>query len=83
MPKKELIGTVVSDKMSKTIVVEIRTKTTHPKYNKLFYKTKKFFAHDELEQAHTGDRVRIIEYRPMSLKKRWILQEILQKSESI
>lgn len=76
--RKERVGVVVSDKMSKTIVVEVERRVPHPRFKKIIRKTSKFYAHDENEQAKIGDRVLIIETRPLSKLKRWNLQEILK-----
>jgi small subunit ribosomal protein S17 len=76
--RKERVGVVVSDKMSKTIVVEVERRVPHPRFKKIIRKTSKFYAHDENEQAKIGDRVLIVETRPLSKLKRWNLQEILK-----
>ena len=68
---RQLIGTVVSDKMTKTVVVRIERTVTHPKYKKQFMVSNRFSAHDEQGQYHTGDRVVIEETRPLSATKRW------------
>ena len=81
--KKELVGEVVSDKMDKTIVVEIARRVRHPKYNKVITKYKKFYAHDEKSEAGIGDRVRIIESRPLSKLKRWALVQVVEKSRQV
>lgn len=73
-------GIVVSDKMEKTIVVAIETMTLHPIYKKRVKKTTKFKAHDENNTAQSGDRVKIMETRPLSKDKRWRLVEILEKA---
>jgi small subunit ribosomal protein S17 len=75
--RKERIGIVVSNKMQKTIVVQIRRKALHPGYGKVIEKAVKFKAHDEKNQAKVGDRVRIVETRPLSKDKRWRLVEVL------
>ena len=75
--KKERTGIVLSNKMQKTIVVQIRRKTRHAVYGKVIHKAKKFKVHDEKNQAQVGDRVRIVETRPLSKEKRWRLLEIL------
>ncbi|AHH08467.1 30S ribosomal protein S17 [Borrelia anserina] len=77
--KKELIGKVVSDKMSKTIVVEVVQRKMHPIYHKYLKVSKRVKAHDEREESRLGDKVRIIEARPISKEKRWMLVEILEK----
>jgi small subunit ribosomal protein S17 len=69
---------VVSDKMTKTIVVEVERRVPHPRFKKIIRKTSKFYAHDENEQAKIGDRVLIVETRPLSKLKRWNLQEVLK-----
>jgi len=75
MPKKQLIGTVVSDKMEKTVVVEVETKKRHPVYHKVVTKRKRFKAHDEMG-AKIGDTVVIEETRPLSKNKRWRVTEV-------
>ena len=81
MPKKVLIGKVVSDKMDKTVVVNVVHKTPHKRYKKPVTRTKKFKAHDEKNECGIGDLVEIIEHRPISKTKRWMLQKILRKAE--
>ena len=76
MPKKQLVGTVVSDKMEKTVVVEVETKKRHPVYHKVVKKRKRFKAHDEVG-AKIGDQVKIEETRPLSKDKCWKVVEIL------
>ena len=73
MPKKQLIGIVVSDKMQKTRVVKVETLKTHPKYKRRYRSHKKYKAHDAENQYHVGDRVVIEEARPMSKDKHWII----------
>ncbi|OGW92314.1 MAG: 30S ribosomal protein S17 [Omnitrophica bacterium RIFCSPHIGHO2_02_FULL_63_14] len=75
--RKERIGVVTSDKMQKTIVVQVRRHTLHPLYGKVIQKAVKFKVHDEKNEAKIGDRVRIVETRPLSKDKRWRLAEIL------
>ena len=77
--RKERIGTVVSDKMQKTIVVQVRHKTRHPKLGKVMEKAKKYKAHDEKNEAKAGDVVKIQETRPLSKDKRWRLVEIVKQ----
>ena len=77
--RKERIGVVLSNKMQKTIVVQIRRKALHPEYGKVIEKANKFKAHDEKNEAKIGDRVRIVETRPMSKDKRWRLVEIISR----
>lgn len=78
--RKELIGTVVSNKMQKTIVVEVTRKKSHPLYGRVISIRKKFYAHDEKNTAHVGDVVRIEESRPLSRLKRWMLKDIVRKA---
>jgi small subunit ribosomal protein S17 len=79
--RKSRVGTVISDKMDKTIVVEIRTKVKHPLYGKTINRTTKYKAHDEANAAHEGDRVVISETRPLSRDKRWRLVEIIERAQ--
>lgn len=76
--RKELIGTVVSDKMQKTIVVKVERLVKHPLYKKTIRKFKKYKVHDEENKAKVGDKVRIVETRPLSKEKRWRLVEVLK-----
>ena len=78
--RKELTGTVTSSKMQKTIVVEVTRKKAHPLYARVISIRKKFYAHDEKNEAHVGDVVRIEESRPLSRLKRWKLKEIVRKT---
>jgi small subunit ribosomal protein S17 len=75
--RKTRVGVVVSNKMEKTIVVEYVARVPHPKFNKIVKRSKKFYVHDEKSEATIGDRVRIIETKPVSKLKRWALDEIL------
>ena len=75
--RKERVGVVTSDKMQKTIVVQVKRKALHPNYGKVIEKAKKFKVHDEKNQAKVGDVVRIVETRPLSRDKRWRLVKIL------
>lgn len=79
--KREFIGTVLSDKMDKTIVVGVDNKTLHPLYKKYVVRTKKLKAHDEKNDAKTGDKVRVIECRPISKEKCWKLVEVLERAK--
>ena len=79
--RKEIVGVVVSDKMDKTIVVEIKTRVRHPLYGKIMNRTNKLKAHDENNECGIGDRVRVMETRPLSRDKRWRLVEILEKAK--
>lgn len=74
--RKTRVGVVVSDKMTKTIVVEVERRVPHPQFKKIVRKTSKFYAHDETEQAKEGDKVLIAETRPLSKLKRWELVEV-------
>src|SRR5262245_36483635 len=78
--RSERVGIVSSDKMTKTVVVRVDRLVKHPVYRKYVRKRKKFMAHDELG-AKIGDKVRIVETRPLSAKKRWRVVEIVQKAE--
>jgi small subunit ribosomal protein S17 len=79
--KVEFTGTVVSDKMDKTIVVAVTTRKLHPLYKKYVKSTKKVKAHDEKNDARIGDTVRVVESRPLSRDKRWRLAEILERAK--
>jgi small subunit ribosomal protein S17 len=76
MPRKEIVGKVVSNKMDKTVVVAIESRTPHPKYEKPILKTKKFKAHDSENKFQIGDIVRIRECRPISKEKSWLVVDI-------
>ncbi len=78
--RKTLIGEVVSTKMAKTIVVEVRRQKAHPYYKRVVNRSKKFYAHDENGTARLGDFVKIEETRPLSKLKRWQLKEVVQKA---
>ena len=79
--RKEKIGLVVSNKMEKSIVVEVERKIRHPKYGKFVKKSSRFFAHDEKNECSEGDKVRIAETRPLSKNKCWRLVEIIEKAK--
>ena len=79
--RKERVGVVVSDKMDKTIIIEIRTRVKHPLYGKIQNRTEKFKAHDENNDCGIGDTVRVMETRPLSKDKRWRLVEIVEKAK--
>ena len=79
--RKERIGEVVSNKMTKTIVVQVERRFPHPRYKKVVRSYKKFYAHDEKSEAKPGDRVRIEETRPLSKMKRWRLVQVVQRAE--
>ena len=76
--RKTLIGEVVSDKMDKTVVVRTVSRVPHPRFGKIVKQAAKFHAHDEKNEAKTGDKVRIAETRPLSKTKRWRLVEVLK-----
>ena len=78
--RKVMVGTVISNKMQKTIVVEVTRKKAHPMYKRVIAIRKKFYAHDEKNETHPGDVVRIEESRPLSKLKRWTLKEIIRKT---
>ena len=79
--RKTRVGRVVSDKMDKTIVVAIEDRVAHPLYKKIVKRTYKLKAHDEKNEAGIGDRVRVMETRPLSKEKRWRLVEIIEKAK--
>ena len=79
--RKERIGIVVSNKMSKSIVVSVERKIKHPKYGKFIKKTSKFMAHDEKNECNIGDKVLIAETRPLSKNKNWRLKQIIEKAK--
>lgn len=79
--RKTKVGTVVSDKMDKTVVVAIEDFVRHPLYGKAVKRTKKVKAHDEMNECRIGDRIRIMETRPISKQKRWRLVEIVEKAK--
>ena len=78
--RKTRVGRVVSDKMAKTVVVQIDTTHRHPLYSKTIRKQRKYYSHDESEAAKTGDLVRIMEARPTSKLKRWRVVEVVEKA---
>ena len=79
--KRSFVGIVTSDKMDKTIVVSVTTKKLHRLYKKYVTRVKKCKAHDELNDAHIGDKVRIVECRPLSKEKCWRLAEIIERAK--
>ena len=79
--RKTVVGRVVSNKMDKTVVVAIQDRVKHPKYGKIIKRTVKRKAHDEENACNVGDRVRIMETRPISKDKRWRLVEIIEKAK--
>ena len=78
--RKEVVGAVVANRMQKTIVVLVTRKKAHPFYGRVVARNKKFYAHDETNQAHVGDVVRLEETRPLSKLKRWKLKDIVRKT---
>ena len=79
--RKERTGQVVSSKMDKSIVVSVQRKVKHPIYGKFISKTKRFMAHDEKNECGIGDKVKIMETKPLSKRKRWRLVEVLEKAK--
>ena len=79
--RKTRIGMVVSDKMEKTITIAIVRKVPHPLYKKYFKKTTQLMAHDEKDECKVGDKVKVMETRPLSKNKRWCLVEIVEKAK--
>ncbi|MFI5401627.1 MAG: 30S ribosomal protein S17 [Planctomycetota bacterium] len=80
--RKTLLGTVHADKMMKTITVDVERRYKHPKYGKFMVKTRRFAVHDERNEAHAGDRVEIMETRPLSKNKRWRLLRVLERGHA-
>ena len=78
--KKRLVGSVVSDKMDKTVVVRVERLVRHPRYGKVLRRAKKYKAHDAANECRVGDVVRIVESRPLSREKRWAVEEILKRT---
>jgi small subunit ribosomal protein S17 len=81
--KSQLTGTVVSDKMDKTVVVTVERQTRHEVYGKAQRRTSKFVAHDEKNEAKVGDKVAIAESRPLSRRKRWVVMRIVAKASKV
>ncbi len=79
--RKSRIGVIVSNKMEKSVVVAIEKRVKHPLYKKFFKKTTKFMAHDEKNEGGIGDKVKIMETRPLSKNKRWRLVEVIEKAK--
>jgi small subunit ribosomal protein S17 len=79
--RKQRVGVVTSNKMQKTIAVSVERRLRHPIYGKFVKKTRKFIAHDENNDCNIGDKVRIMETRPLSKRKRWRLVEILERAK--
>ncbi len=81
--RKSRIGVVVSNKMTKTVVVRVERRVAHRKYGKIVTKAEKYKAHDETQACNVGDKVRMVETRPMSKDKRWRVAEILEKTAEV
>jgi small subunit ribosomal protein S17 len=81
IPRKTFDGVVISSKMDKTAVVAVIERVRHPKYGKTMQRTKRLYAHDETNDAQIGDRVRVMETRPLSKLKRWRLVEVLERAK--
>jgi small subunit ribosomal protein S17 len=81
--RKERVGEVIANKMTKTIIVRVERRFPHPKFKKVITGYKKFYAHDEKSEAKVGDRVRIQETRPLSKTKRWRLVEIVERGTEV
>jgi len=79
--RKVRTGLVVSDSMDKTVVVQVEATVRHPLYNKIYRRNSKLHAHDEQNDAHVGDRVRVMETRPLSKTKRWRVIEVLERAK--
>jgi small subunit ribosomal protein S17 len=80
-PRKVREGVVVSSAMDKTVVVAVIERVRHPRYNKFVNRTKKLYVHDEANDAKTGDRVRVMETRPLSKTKRWRITDVLERAK--
>jgi small subunit ribosomal protein S17 len=78
--RKEMVGRVVSDKMDKTVVVEVSDRVMEPRYKKFLKRVRKLKAHDEKNECHVGDRVKMIETRPLSATKNWVVLEVLERA---
>ena len=83
MAKTEIVGTVVSNKMAKSVVVTIERKVRHGVYGKLQRFTSRFMAHDEANDAKVGDRVALVPSRPLSRRKRWVVTRVVQRAKEI
>lgn len=79
--RKEKIGIVTSDKMDKSVSVVVEMKVKHPMYGKFIKKSSKFMAHDEKNESHIGDKVKIMETKPLSKNKNWRLVEVIEKAK--
>lgn len=83
MPKAEVFGVVVSNKMQKSVVVAVERKVRHGVYGKIERLTSKFMAHDEANSARVGDKVAIVESRPLSRRKRWVVTRVVEQAPEI
>ena len=83
MSKAEIIGTVVSNKMAKSVVVTIERQVRHGVYGKQQRLTSRFMAHDEKNEAQIGDRVALVEARPLSRRKRWVVTRVINRSKEV
>jgi small subunit ribosomal protein S17 len=81
--RKSRIGVVVSNKMTKTVVVKVERRVANSKYGKIVTRAEKYKAHDETQQCQIGDKVRMVETRPMSKDKRWRVAEVLEKAAEV
>jgi len=79
--RKSVVGRVISNKMQKTVVVEVLYRRRHPLYKKVVHKRRRFMAHDEANTCREGDLVRIVETRPLSRLKRWRVAQVLRRAE--
>jgi small subunit ribosomal protein S17 len=79
--RKTRVGVVTSDKMDKTVVVMVERRTTHPLYRKIVTRSEKLHAHDETNDVHVGDRVRVVETRPLSKSKRWRVVDVIERAK--
>jgi len=79
--RREFIGKVVSDRMQKTVVVSVARQFSHPDYQKVIRRRMKFKAHDERQESHVGDLVKVIQTRPLSKEKRWAVIEIIKRAQ--
>ena len=81
--RKERVGEVVSNKMTRTIVIRVERRHPHPEFKKVITTYKKLYAHDEKQEAKIGDRVRVVETRPLSKLKRWRLVEVIERAADV
>ena len=83
MAKAEIVGTVVSNKMTKSVVVTVERQVRHGRYGKQQRLTSRFMAHDERSEAKIGDRVALVESRPLSRRKRWVVTRVIQRAKEV